>query len=174
MPFAAKTGAADAAKVVSLRPACATQAPRIPQAPRFTQAKRKAFLANLALTAHVTASARVAGISSSMVYHERLRSADFCAAWHRALCEGYARLEADLLAEALIAASGNVSEKTLKSRAQKYQLGLKLLTAHHASVRSEGLRLPAKTAKASRTAQQRLEARYAAMHARLTRSDEPC
>src|SRR3546814_20824062 len=78
--------------------------------------------------------------SDLAMYRERRRNPGFAARWHEALCEGFARLEAELLAEALIAPTGNVKDATLKSRAQKYRLGLSLMAAHRAAVR--GARLP--------------------------------
>ncbi|HET6524318.1 hypothetical protein [Sphingopyxis sp.] len=98
------------------------------------------FLEVLAETSNVAASARAAGLPANAMYRERRRNPGFAARWHEALCEGFARLEAELLSEALIAPSGNVKDATLKSRAQKYRLGLSLLAAHRAAVR--GARLP--------------------------------
>lgn len=98
------------------------------------------FLEALAESSNVAASARAAGLPANAMYRERRRNPGFAARWHAALCEGYARLEAELLSEALIAPSGNVKDATLKSRAQKYRLGLSLLVAHRAAVR--GARLP--------------------------------
>lgn len=104
-------------------------------APRLNAAIRKAFLAHLAETANVSASARIAGISGGAVYAERRRLPAFLADWQDALAEGYVRLEADLLAEALQAANGKTSDGTLKARAQKHRLGISLLNAHRASVK---------------------------------------
>ncbi len=49
--------------------------------------------------------------------------------------QGFARLESALLAEALTAVSGRISDAALKSRAQKHRLGLALLALHRGSVR---------------------------------------
>ncbi len=103
---------------------------------RLNAAKRKLFFASLSENANVSASARLAGISSNAVYAERRRSAAFRAAWSEALAEGYARLEADLLAEALRPASGKTSDATLRARAQKLRLGTTLFSAHRASVKA--------------------------------------
>ena len=102
---------------------------------RLNAATRKLFLGHLAQTANVAASARVAGINSNAVYDERLRSAEFRGQWSGALAEGYARLEAHLLAEALQAADGKIADGTLKARAQKHRLRLSLLGLHRASVK---------------------------------------
>ena len=54
------------------------------------------FLEALAESSNVAASARVAGISANAMYRERRRNPGFAARWHEALCEGFARLEAEL------------------------------------------------------------------------------
>lgn len=96
---------------------------------------RMLFLNHLAQTANVSASARVAGVAGGCFYAERRRSPAFCNAWALALAEGYARLETDLLAEALQEASGRTADATLKARAQKHRLAIALLNAHRASVK---------------------------------------
>jgi hypothetical protein len=65
------------------------------------RAARDAFLSHLAETSNVAASARKAKLAPTRFYAERRRSEAFRAAWQEALCEGFARLEAELLAEAL-------------------------------------------------------------------------
>lgn len=102
---------------------------------RLNARTRRLFLNHLAETANVAASARTAGIASSSVYAERRRSAGFRDDWARALGEGYARLETDLLAEALLAANGKTADTTLKARAQKHRLAIALLSAHRAAVK---------------------------------------
>ncbi len=103
---------------------------------RLKAAKRKLFFGSLSETANIAASARLAGISSNAVYAERRRSTAFRDAWSEALAEGYARLEADLLAEALCSVRAKTSDITLKAQAQKQRLGTILLSAHRASVKA--------------------------------------
>lgn len=55
------------------------------------------FLAGLAETSNVTASAQRADISLSWVYKQRREDADFARRWLEALCEGYDNLEMDVL-----------------------------------------------------------------------------
>jgi hypothetical protein len=55
------------------------------------------------------------------------------------LAEGYARLETDLLAEALQMANGRTADGTLKARAQKHRLAIALLNAHRAAVKGGAL-----------------------------------
>lgn len=105
---------------------------------RMNNVTRRAFLTALSESSNVSASAKMAGVSSSTIYAERRKNPAFRIEWEEALVEGYARLEADLLAEALQAASGKIGEVTLKSRAQKHRLALALLNAHRASVKQAG------------------------------------
>lgn len=128
-----------------------------PGAAQMTQ-----FLESLAESSNVAASARAAGVTGNAMYRERRRNEGFAARWHEALCEGFARLEAELLAEALVAPSGNVKDATLKSRAQKYRLGLALLAAHRAAVR--GAKLPGGSGAATQgSAKERLRAKLDAI-----------
>jgi hypothetical protein len=106
-----------------------------PAAPRINAAIRKIFLIRLAETSNVAASARAANVSSAAIYAERRRSPDFRDEWAAALSEGYAKLEADLLAEAMQSASAQTSDAMLKSRAQKHRLALALLAAHRMAVK---------------------------------------
>lgn len=132
-----------------------------PSAAQMTQ-----FLEALAESSNVAASARAAGMSGNAMYRERRRNAGFAARWHEALCEGFARLEAELLSEALVAPSGNVKDATLKSRAQKYRLGLALLAAHRAAVR--GAKLPGGGCAATQgSAKERLRAKLYAMQEQM-------
>ncbi|RRQ51660.1 hypothetical protein [Sphingorhabdus wooponensis] len=102
---------------------------------RLNMKIRSLFLDHLAQTANVSASALAAGVKSSAVYAERRRTPAFRDAWALALAEGYARLETELLAEALQSASGRTADGTLKARAQKHRLAIALLNAHRASVK---------------------------------------
>ena len=103
----------------------------------FDAHARRLFLDHLAMTANVAASARAAGVSSTMAYRYRRRYPEFARAWQAALAEGFSKLESDLLAEALTAVSGKISDAALKSRAQKHRLGLALLSLHRAAVKGE-------------------------------------
>jgi hypothetical protein len=136
-----------------------------PGSPKFDVKKRQLFLDELSESANVRAAARAADVSPSCVYRERRASEGFRAAWSAALAEGYARLETELLSEALIPVSGTVAEVTLRSRAQKYRLGMALLAAHLGSVK--GAAPAVKPAKATTTARQRLEAKFSEMHSRM-------
>lgn len=67
----------------------------------FSRARQGVFLDALAETCNVHASARAAGVTAQCVYQRRRRDAGFRAAWGEALEQGYARLEAMLLAAAM-------------------------------------------------------------------------
>lgn len=131
----------------------------------FDARARKLFLEHLALTSNVAASARKAGVSSSRAYALKRKNADFARDWQAALCEGFARLESELLAEALRTISGKVTEATLKSRAQKHRLALALLAMHRSSVRGTGK--PAAKADNGAAIAARVEEKLRDMRARV-------
>lgn len=58
---------------------------------------RRAFLAELAATSNVAASARAAGINTAQAYEARRADPEFYREWQEALCEGYDLLELNLL-----------------------------------------------------------------------------
>jgi len=72
----------------------AKAAPR--KRPTFAQWS-KVFLAELAASSNVTASARMAGVCTAAAYEARRQNAEFNRQWQQALCEGYDHLEMDLL-----------------------------------------------------------------------------
>ncbi len=133
----------------------------------FGKGARDTFLAHLATTANVAASARVAGVPSHRVYRERGTNPAFRDAWQDALAEGYTLLESELLAEALRPASSSLKDMTLKTRQMKIRLGMSLLSLHRASVRGEK---PAKSLPAVQTTDEirrRVSERLHLMRARL-------
>ena len=138
-----------------------------PKKKAFGIAAQRVFLSHLAQTSNVTASAKVAGVTTSPVYDLRKKSDGFRSQWHSALCEGYTRLEANLLAEALAPASGNMKDSTFKLRQMKIRLGSSLLAAHRASVRGAAPTTPSRS-RDPKAVKQRLEARFAAMNKRLS------
>lgn len=72
--------------------------------PKLFDAKRKAvFLEWFAATCNVHFSAEKAGVVFQTVYKHRRKDAAFAEAWDEALAQGYAALEAGLLADALAA-----------------------------------------------------------------------
>lgn len=132
----------------------------------FGPAAQKAFLAHLAQTANVSASAKAAKVTTRPVYDLRKKSPDFCAKWLAALSEGYARLEANLLSEALSAPAANIKDSTFKQKQMKTRIGMALLAAHKATVRGAAAPAPSRS-RDPKEVQKRLEARFAAMRKRL-------
>ena len=131
----------------------------------FDARARKQFLDHLALTANVAASARRAGVTSQTAYAYRRRHADFASQWQAALSEGFGKLEQDLLAEALTAVSGKISDATLKGRAQKHRLALALLSHHRATVR--GLPKPLPLPEPEPGLAEKVATKIRDMHARM-------
>ncbi len=69
----------------------------------FTPERKEKFLEHFAATCDVTASAAVAGVSESTVYNHRRSDPAFAAGWQEALEQGYARLEAEAVAQRIAA-----------------------------------------------------------------------
>lgn len=136
----ARVGAAGAGAVGLAKGAVRTVSAVKGPASRPNKRQMGLFLDALSETSNIAASARAAGLGSGSFYRERRRSGEFADAWHEALCEGFVRLETELLSEALVQPSARVNDATLKARAQKYRLGLALLAAHRAAVRGAGRR----------------------------------
>ncbi len=88
-------------KVVPLRVCRAPAAKRARKRAAWTVLKKAKFLASLAATSNVSASARACRMSESAVYRLRQRSPEFRAEWQAALREGYARLELMMLERAM-------------------------------------------------------------------------
>jgi len=93
----------------------------------------KVFLAELAATSNITASAKRAGVCTSTAYEARRKHPDFSRAWFQALCEGYDHLEMELLrrlreGEIKPAAGAKKGVRTFDNAT-----ALRLLAAHQAS-----------------------------------------
>jgi len=103
----------------------------------WTADKKAMFLAKLAATANVSASARACRMSESAVYRLRQRSAEFRAAWQTALREGYARLELMMLERAMHGVEKPVfhaGKQVGTYREYPDRNSMTLLTAHRGSV----------------------------------------
>jgi hypothetical protein len=140
----------------------------------WTKARRAAFLEELAATANVARSARKAGVSESSAYLQRRKDAGFALAWAEALVEGYTRLELLMVQRALEDMAGEalpVPRDTAKAAALSERAVLQLLAHHRQSVREHREAAATRDADApDGRAREALEARLAAMHARLTGS----
>lgn len=85
------------------------------------------FLAALAETSSVRAAAQAAQISLSWVYQTKREDRDFAEAWLAALCDGYERLELELLARLR---SGESRAADDPARRYDNATALRLLLAH--------------------------------------------
>ncbi|AKM08112.1 hypothetical protein [Pelagerythrobacter marensis] len=102
------------------------------------RAWRKPFLAELARTSNVAASARAAGIEASAAYKARRSDPAFAHHWFEALCEGYDNLELDMLCRLREGELAGATTPAGKAR-RKYDnaTAFRLLAAHRASVQRE-------------------------------------
>jgi hypothetical protein len=103
------------------------------KSPPFAQWS-KVFLAELATTSNVTASAKKAGATTAQAYEARRIRRDFNRAWQQALCEGYDHLEMELLfrlrnGEIKRAAGAKIGVRTYENA-----VALRQLAAHKDSV----------------------------------------
>ncbi len=89
------------------KPAAAKKSPE-----RWTATREKAFLSALAGHANVTKALAVAGMSSTSLYRRRQAQPAFREAWDEALSEGYATLEAEMLARALDSKDAKMADGT--------------------------------------------------------------
>lgn len=90
----------------------------------------KVFLAELASSSNVAASARKAGIHTSTAYEARRNDAEFNREWQQALCEGYEHLEMELLGRLR---AGEIKPPASAKRAVRQfdnSIALRLLFAH--------------------------------------------
>ncbi len=99
---------------------------------------QETFIAALAQTSNVSASARKAGVNVSCVYKARRADRAFADAWFDALCQGYDALEMDLLRRLRL---GELERTGAKSR-RKYDnsTAFRLLSAHRETVGREKAR----------------------------------
>jgi len=104
----------------------------------FGRGKRDVFLLELGATCNVAVAARKAGVGKATVYKHRRADAPFRAAWARALGEGYARLEVELLERALNGTTKTVTKaegRTERTHELPNALALQLLRMHREDVR---------------------------------------
>ncbi len=74
---------------------------QVERSDRWSTQKEKQFLTVLAVTSNVRLALREVGMSPASLYFRRRKHPGFEAAWDHALNEGYAKLEADMLARAM-------------------------------------------------------------------------
>lgn len=148
--------------------AVATVAEPVALPERWTPEKRREFLAKLAETANVRASARAVGMSVQGVYKLRARSSEFRKEWAAALREAYAQLEVMLLERALKGTRKPVFHGGAKiGSVTEYsdRLALTLLNAHHATV--HGTAAAKATRRDAKAVQARVSAKLSVMNKRM-------
>lgn len=99
----------------------------------YDHRRKLKFLKNLALSSHVSASARAAGVAVSTVYNWRERDPEFLREWMRSLAAGYELLEMDLLDRARNGVEKPVFHEGQQVATVKHYndgIGIKLLLAH--------------------------------------------
>ena len=99
----------------------------------YDDRRKLRFLKYLAMSSHVTASAKRANISPSTLYHWRSRDPEFRLRWMDALAAGYELLEMELLDRARNGVDRHIfhaGSKVATVREYKDGLGVKLLLAH--------------------------------------------
>lgn len=107
--------------------------PRLPAYAKWS----KLFLAHLAATSNVSASARKAGISTSTAYEMRRSNPDFNHKWQQALIEGYEHLEMELLYRLRIGESKPAAATKRATRSFDNSTAFRLLSAHREVIAKE-------------------------------------
>lgn len=99
----------------------------------YDDRRKVKFLKNLAVSSHVTNSAKAAHVGVSTVYNWRERDPEFFRQWMRALAAGYELLEMDLLDRARNGVEKPVfheGKQVATVRQYNDGVGVKLLLAH--------------------------------------------
>lgn len=94
----------------------------------------KVFLAELATTSNVTASAKKADVPVAKVYETRRLNPEFFRAWQQALCEGYDHLEMELLLRLRTGEIKRAAGAKVGVRTYENAVALRQLAAHKDSV----------------------------------------
>ncbi len=115
------------------RAATCAPKPRV-ESPEKIAKWMKPFLAELAITSNVTASAKQAKITTSKAYEARRNDAAFNRRWQEALCEGYDNLEMELLCRLRTGEIKRGTGSTKGVRSFDNGNAFRLLAAHRESV----------------------------------------
>lgn len=89
-----------------MRPAINGKTKVIRSRSRWSQEAERVFLEHLAATCNVRAAADAAGFSTTAIYNRRMKWPGFREAWARAVEQGFARLETQLIETASASLSG--------------------------------------------------------------------
>ena len=115
------------------KPLPGSRAPKpAPRKPSFDKWS-KAFLAELAATSNVTASAKKAGVCTSTAYDARRGNPEFNRKWQQALCDGYDFLELELLHRLRAGEFKPVGTAKRGTRSFDNATAFRLLSAHRDS-----------------------------------------
>jgi len=144
------------------RPACGADAALRPARwPRWTRTLKAAFLVELRHCCDVAAASARIGVDAGAVHALRRRDADFDAAWHAAIADGYAELEWRLLATALDGVTRTETVRDAKAdvvtqvktvHSHDVTIGLRLLLAHRAEAAAAKANDADRAAEAARDA----------------------
>jgi hypothetical protein len=147
---------------------------------QFTRERKEMFLAHFAATCDVTASAAAAGVSESTAYEHRRSDPVFAAGWDEALEQGYARLEAEAVAQRIKAMEAlkvrlgkTVAAATDIDAAAEFERVIQLLREHKrgaAGAKKGGFPL---TKWSFEDAFEALEKRLKVFGLRIERGEEP-
>lgn len=74
---------------------------------RWSQEAERIFLEHLAATCNVSAAADACGFSTTAIYNRRMRWPGFADAWAKAIEQGFARIEAQLIETASASLAGS-------------------------------------------------------------------
>ncbi len=117
------------------------QRPNAPQQPCAASTHwTTTFLAALADTSNVAASARRANVDVSTAYHRRRQDHEFNRQWQVALCEGYDNLEMELLYRLRTGELKPASGAKRAARSFDNATAFRLLAAHRESAARERAR----------------------------------
>lgn len=131
-----KRSSGGAARTAAVRPPRDAQA-RPPRANEWTGEKRETFLATLAQTLNVTASARAAEMSPASARMLKRRDAGFAEAWEEAMIAAYEELELALIRRATKGVSKPVwhqGKRVGRERVFSESMALQLMAQHRTTV----------------------------------------
>ena len=144
----------------------------------WTKPRREAFLAELARTANVRASAASVGLTFQSGYALRQRDPVFADAWERAVCEAYETVEMLLLERSIVGLAGEAAASGDASHLEKLsERGmLALLNQHRQTVRDRRARAETLSGveilRREEAARERLEKKLLEMERRLKANPE--
>ena len=107
---------------------------------RWTDEAEALFLDAFAASCNVRWAAQQCGFSKEAIYARRRRDPAFAAAWHEALVQGHARLEASLIAAAIATVEGRAPDPDFPIPPMSVAEMIAVLKLHGPAVHGEGRR----------------------------------